>query len=455
MTGTELQMLIGVIFLVITAGLLGAAEVALTRITRARAKALASDDDGSADGRTADDEEDVLGSRLRRVLERRELVVATLFFVGLASHLAIATLVAIFVNNRWGSGAVAIALVVELVVLFLILGAARMLAMVNVNGVAPMAARVGRVVSSVPPLRWIAALVVVWGRRFAPDTRPEPSEISEEELLALADQAAQSDAIDQDEREYIESIIEFGDTIARQVMSPRPDMVAVAQDVRIVDVADVVIANGYSRIPVFADSVDDIIGIAHSKDIMRWQRDAKGDRPVSEIMRTPNFVPETKQVSTLLREMQAETFHIAIVVDEYGGTAGLLTMEDLIEELVGEIVDEFDVEQPMIERLRNGDWLVNGKADLDELGDLLEAELPEGEWSTVGGLIFSTLGYVPEVGEHLDVDAFRFAVVRMQGRRIARVRVSVITAETREVPAVEGQESADSTGTPSEVPSDR
>jgi CBS domain containing-hemolysin-like protein len=248
--------------------------------------------------------------------------------------------------------------------------------------------------------------------------------ISEEELLAMADVAAEADVIDVEERRLISSIIEFGDTIVREVMVPRPDMVTVDRDFRVGDVMEVVLLNGYSRIPVAGEDVDDIVGIVYAKDLMRAERDERDEEEVGALARPARFVPETKLVSELLKEMQAEQFHMAIVVDEYGGTAGLVTLEDLIEELVGEIVDEYDVEDAQVEPLPGGDYRVSGSLSIDDANELLDIKLPEGEWDTVGGLLFSTLGRMAAVGDSVDVPGFRVRVDRVQGRRIMRVRLS-------------------------------
>ena len=207
-------------------------------------------------------------------------------------------------------------------------------------------------------------------------------------------------------------------------MVPRPDITAVSDSVTIDEAASIVIEHGFSRVPVYGKNIDDIRGIIYSKDIMRSLRDGSSHNKVAEVMREPFYVPEAKKISQLLREMQSETFHMAIVIDEYGGTAGLVTLEDLIEEVVGEIVDEFDVEPPMVERLPNGNFRVNGRADLDDLEAMLLIDLPAGDWNTVGGLIFNSLGHVPAVGETIEINHHRFYVERVQGRRIARVLIS-------------------------------
>ncbi|MDE0579932.1 MAG: HlyC/CorC family transporter [Acidimicrobiia bacterium] len=257
--------------------------------------------------------------------------------------------------------------------------------------------------------------------------RREAPQVSEEELLAMAEAAEASDAIEPEERELIGQIIEFGDTVVREVMVPRTDTVAMSDQHTVSEAIGIVIEHGYSRVPVYAEGIDDVVGVVHAKDLMRAERDQGEDSPAVAVARTPRFVPETKRIALLLREMQAEKFHIAIVVDEYGGTAGVVTLEDLIEELVGEIVDEFDVEEPMIERLAAGTVRVNGRVPIDELSEVLAAPLPNGDWDTVGGLIFNTLGHVPEEGETLVMDGWELLVERVTGRRIARVIVKPAT----------------------------
>ncbi|MEM7285087.1 MAG: hemolysin family protein [Actinomycetota bacterium] len=417
MSGGELLAIIGIAVMLVAAALLAAAETALTRISAARAEALA--DDGRRGAEV-----------LRDLIARRGSVLNPVLFVAFGCQLGAATLVAVLADRRWGSGGLAIVFVIELLVLFVAVEALpKRWALRRPDSSATTAAPLARLVSSVPPLRWFAnGSVGFFGLDEEDEDPHHEGEISEEELLAWAEKAAEADAIDEDERELIEHIIEFGDTVAAEVMVPRPDMVTVDSTFRVGDAIEVVILNGYSRVPVSGDGIDDIVGIVHAKDLMRAERDGRADQPVVEMMRSPKFMPESKRIAQLLREMQAETFHIAIVVDEHGGTAGLVTMEDLIEEVVGEIVDEFDVEAPMIERLDDDRLRVNGRVPLDDLEDVLDSELPEGEWSTVGGLIFNTLGHVPEIGESVDVDGHRLLVERVQGRRIARVLVSPLAA---------------------------
>ncbi len=247
---------------------------------------------------------------------------------------------------------------------------------------------------------------------------------SEDELIALTEAAAADDVIDDEERELIESVFALDDTIVREVMVPRTDMVAVASNLDIAAVVDLAIDRGLSRLPVFGEDLDDIVGVCLMKDLTRAERAGRGDQHVSTLMRRARFVPETKQAGVLLREMQAGRYHLAVAVDEYGGTAGLVTLEDVVEELVGEIVDEFDVEEPLVEPLAGGEVLVHGRMPVDQLNALVRSELGEGDWDTVGGLIFSTLGHVPTVGEAIEQGGVLLKVERMEGRRITKVRLT-------------------------------
>jgi magnesium and cobalt exporter, CNNM family len=413
MTSGEIVGLVAVGVMIALGALLAAAETAITRVSSARAEALVEE------GRRG-------ASVLRNLIDRRERVLNPILLVVLGCQLGAATIVAIIVDRRWGTGTFVIVFVVELLIVYAVAEALpKGWALKHPDRSATAVAPLVRVLSSLSPLRWMAnGIVDLFGAEESADEHTE-GEVSEEELLALAEEAAASDAIDEDERVLIEHIIEFGDTLASEVMVPRPDISALHVDDTVNGAVGLVIDKGFSRVPVYGDGIDDVRGLIHAKDLMRGLRDGCAQMALSELMREAVFVPESKRVAQLLREMQAESFHLAIVVDEYGGTAGLVTLEDLIEEVVGEITDEFDVEQPMIEQLGDSQYRVNGRAALDDLSVILGVRLPSGEWSTVGGLLFNTLGYLPVEGEAVDVDGHRFVVERVQGRRIARVLVMV------------------------------
>ncbi|MGB5186783.1 MAG: hemolysin family protein [Acidimicrobiia bacterium] len=229
---------------------------------------------------------------------------------------------------------------------------------------------------------------------------------------------------DREERELISSILEFGDTIVREVMVPRTDMVTLPAAASTDDAVDIVLEAGRSRIPLTGENIDDIVGLLYARDLLTLYDQAAPPRPARDLAHEAYFVPETKAISELLREMQAKQKHLAIVVDEFGGTAGVVTIEDLIEEIVGEIVDEYDDEKPMVVSLESGDYLVDARLDVDELASTLSIRFPEEEWDTVGGLVLGLAGRVPEVGESFEYNDVMLIAEDVQGRRIARVRVT-------------------------------
>jgi CBS domain containing-hemolysin-like protein len=259
----------------------------------------------------------------------------------------------------------------------------------------------------------------------------------------MAEVASDESSIEEGEKELIHSIFEFGDTLVREVMVPRPDMVAVPAHFRVADVMEIVIMNGYSRLPAYGEGVDDIAGVVYAKDLMKADRDGQVEVEVSTLLREAHFVPETKKIAELLREMQAEQYHMAIVVDEYGGTAGVVTLEDLIEELVGEIVDEYDREEAMVEPLPGGDVRVNARMAVDEVNQLLKAHLPEGDWDSIGGLMFHLLGHIPVEGETTEVKGFELRADRVVGRRISRVRLTRVAVDADQLDQADQADRAD------------
>jgi CBS domain containing-hemolysin-like protein len=233
-----------------------------------------------------------------------------------------------------------------------------------------------------------------------------------------------SDRTEAEELELISSVLDFTDTLVREVMVPRPDMVTITGDASTAEALDLVLEAGRSRIPVTGESVDDIAGVLYARDLLLMLDQAAPDRPCVDTARDPYFVPETKRVSEMLREMQENQVHMAIVVDEFGGTAGLVTIEDLLEELVGEIADEYDREEPMVTPIGAGEYLIDARLDVDSLADLLDTELPSEEWDTVGGLVLGLAGRVPREGESFEYDGLELTADRVQGRRVSKVRVA-------------------------------
>lgn len=234
------------------------------------------------------------------------------------------------------------------------------------------------------------------------------------------------DPSDREEIRMISSVLEFSDAIVREVMVPRTDMVTVSADLTTNDALNLILEHGFSRVPVTGQGADDIVGLVYAKDLLRLVGMPPRATPLSEISRPAYFVPETKPVRDLLREMQSSQVHMAVVVDEFGGTAGLVTIEDLLEELVGEIVDEYDTEPRLVQPLDEGGFLVDARLRVDDLNNLLGTRLPDAEWDTVGGLVLGLAGRVPVVGERFEFGGAVLVAERVQGRRIERVKVGAV-----------------------------
>jgi putative hemolysin len=254
--------------------------------------------------------------------------------------------------------------------------------------------------------------------------------LSEDGLRFLLNVTDEETIIEEDEKEMIASIFEFGDKLVREVMVPRIDVASVPADLPMLAALDVILKAGHSRIPVYSNSVDNVIGVLYAKDLLRYLRDGRTDVPLGRILRPAYFVPESKKVDELLGELQQRKVHMAIVVDEYGGTAGIVTIEDLLEEIVGEIQDEYDAEEPTVEEVAEDEYLFDARVPLDEVSKLLGVELPAEGGDTLGGFIYSQLGKVPAVGDTIEHGPVNIEVLSVAGRRIKQVRASVKMTET-------------------------
>jgi magnesium and cobalt exporter, CNNM family len=248
--------------------------------------------------------------------------------------------------------------------------------------------------------------------------------VSQQDIRSMAEVGHEEGVIEETEKDMIHSIFAFGDTLVREVMVPRPDVVAVAADQTVAGAMDVVLKNKFSRLPACRGDLDHVVGVLHEKDILAALYSDHRQTPVTELVRPAHFVPETSHAAALLRRMQREQFHMAIVVDEHGSTSGLVTLENLLEELVGNIADEHDVDEEMeIERLGDGAYRVDASVSIRELNDLLGTDFPRDRWNTVGGLMFGVLGTIPTQGESVALKGWRFTAERVQGRRVTTVLV--------------------------------
>ena len=274
----------------------------------------------------------------------------------------------------------------------------------------------------------VAKLLVVLGNAVTPGKGYSDGPFqTESELRDLVDLAGRSDVIEDDEREMIHSVFELGDTVVREIMVPRTDMVVLDADKSLRSAMSLFLRSGFSRIPVVGEDSDDVRGLLYFKDVARRLNAAPEDakRLASEVTRPMHFVPESKPVDDLLREMQRDQTHFAIVVDEYGGTAGLVTIEDIIEEIVGEIADEHDREAPGVEHLEDGTLRVPASMDIDDLAELFDVTIDEEDVDTVGGLLTKAIGRVPRAGDVLQVGPARLEILAADARRIRTLAVSV------------------------------
>ena len=421
MSAGDWLQLIGVLLLIAFVALLGASEVSITRVNRVRAYRFA--------------EEKRRGSAsLVRVAENPAPYLNVVLLLTLLATIGGTTVATDLAVRLFDSAGEIVATLVMTLLLFVF---------------ADVTPKTFAIQQSDRAALLLAPVIVVLGRPFAPLANglvtfanwimpgkglPQGPFITEHEIRALAEVASDEDQIEEEEKELIHSIFEFGDTIVREVMVPRPDITAIENTESLRDVQELVLLHGYSRIPVYDDELDNVVGMVFAKDVLKALYQGKADMPLADIARPAHFVPEQKKMADLLREMQKEKFHIALVTDEYGSVAGLVTLEDLLEELVGEITDEYDREEPEMIQVADGVFRVDGKVAIDEVNELLDVELPDEEWDTVGGLMLGLLGSIPSEGEEVGFQNLIFKAEQVQGRRIAKILI------TRREPDDEGTE---------------
>lgn len=255
----------------------------------------------------------------------------------------------------------------------------------------------------------------------------------EEELKTLVDAGQVEGVLEQGEREMIYSVFELGDTLAREIMIPRIDIIALDVNTPLAEAADALLESGNSRVPVYEESVDNILGLLYAKDLLRVWRQGDQLNSLRNLLRPVYFIPEAKKADKLLAEMQSQRIHMAIVVDEYGGVAGLVTLEDIVEEILGEIQDEYDQgEESPYQELPGGEYVFQGKVDLDDFNEVLASNLPKDEADTVGGFIYSRIGHVPHSGERIQVNNLLLTVEQVTGRRIRKVRAERVPSKKEE-----------------------
>jgi CBS domain containing-hemolysin-like protein len=415
----DLWMLLVIVVLLFVLIFLSLAEMSMSQMTKPRAAALA--EKGAKSGKA-----------LVRLAAQPAMWVNPLLLLINVSQTVQATLTGIVANSLFGPAGVAVGVALNVVLFFVLAEAVpKTYALLNPIKGATITARPIAFVVRFWPLRMTSALlirltnVIVKGKGLA-----QGPFIGEQEFLGIVEAAAQDSVIEHEERELIESVIEFGDTMVREIMVPRHDVVFLDDDMTVTEALDKAVVEGFSRLPVFRkddDDVDDVVGIVYVKDLVIAERSGKGANILRDLVRTVEVVPETKLVADLMRGMQAKKFHMVIVADEYGSVTGLATLEDCLEELVGEIVDEHDDEDDSLRVLPNGDLLVDGSMPIGRLNDEISTKIPENEYDTIGGFIFGMLGRVPAIGDSVEHQGWKFSTEELDGRRIQKVRVSTVT----------------------------
>jgi CBS domain containing-hemolysin-like protein len=405
----DVQLIVFAAVLVLLAGAASMTDAALAAVSPARATELARDGERGAAALTA------VASDVVRHLN-------LLLLLRLMCELTATTLVALVAVDTFGAGWTA-ALVTAgamTVVSFVVVGVAprtlgRQHAYAVGRATAPLVRGLGRALNPLASLLILIGNAVTPGRGF-----PEGPFGSQVELRELVDLAEERGVVEHGERQMIHSVFALGDTIAREVMVPRTEMVWIEAPKTLQQALFLFLRSGFSRIPVIGETVDDVLGVLYLKDVIR--RTQSGDAaaqamPVADLMRQATFVPESKPVDDLLSEMQAARTHLVVVVDEYGGTAGLVTIEDILEEIVGEITDEYDVERPPVEHLDDGAVRVTARLPIEDLGEIFGVELPADEVETVGGLLAQSLGRVPIPGATVDLGGLHLVAEGTTGRR--------------------------------------
>jgi putative hemolysin len=273
--------------------------------------------------------------------------------------------------------------------------------------------------------------------------------VTEDELRLMVEVSEEEGVLEEEEREMIDNVFELSDTTVREVMVPRPDIVAIEADATVEEATRVVLQGGQSRVPVYDDTLDDIVGVLYAKDLLRELAKGEKAQTVRHLVRQAYFVPESKRLDDLLRELKKQRVHMAVVVDEYGAVSGLVTIEDLVEEIIGDIKDEYDIEEALFERVGENAYIFDAKINAYEFGEIIGRELPEGDYETLGGFVYAQLDKIPTIGDTVDFEDLTLTVLDTKGRRITKVKV--VRRQPSDEQDVEGRDDAagaSATGSP-------
>jgi magnesium and cobalt exporter, CNNM family len=407
-------LLIALLGTLIIAATSAAAETALTSVNRIRIRNQAEEGDPSA-------------KRIERLLQQPQLFLSTILVVSNLSVITASTLATIIAVDLDFTGAEVISTVLLSLLVLIFCEITPKSAAVQAPErwarwlVGPVEAFMVVLRPLVLALTWVTSgLVRLFGGRGTHRITPF---VTEDELRLLVEVSEEEGVLEEEEREMIDNVFELSDTAVREVMVPRVDMVTVEADTPTEEATRMVLQGGQSRVPVYDDTIDNIIGVLYAKDLLRVYASGQKPATVRHLVRPAYFVPESKRLDDLLRELQQQRVHMAIVVDEYGSVTGLVTIEDLVEEVVGDIKDEYDVEEQLYERVGENEFTIDAKIDLDEFNELMDRELPEDGYETVGGFVYSQLDKIPTVGDTVRFQDMEFTVLATKGRRVTKIKV--------------------------------
>jgi putative hemolysin len=425
--------LIVLIFALILCSLASAAETALTSVSRIKLKDLMDEGDRKA-------------RQIEKILVEPNAFLSTILVINRVAVVVatcMATLLTLRFTHVWAA-LVASAAASIIIIIFCEISP-KTTAIQNPLGWARALLGLIRFTTGLlRPIVWLLNLLPSFFLRITGGTvRHRGAFVTEDELRLLFAVGEDEGVLEQEETEMIHSIFQFAETTAREVMVPRIDMVTLPDIVSVMAAVDLALQGGFSRIPVYSDEsgIDEVIGILYTKDLLRQMREGKGEVPIREFVREPYFIPETKKLDDLLAEFRQNHNHMAIVVDEYGSVAGLVTIEDLMEEIVGDIQDEYDHEETLYEYVDEHTYIVDAKMSIYDFNELLGANLEDVDYETLGGFVYSQLDKIPSIGDTITHENLTFMVLATRGRRILKVRVERHQAgEPQETPRISAPE---------------
>lgn len=402
---------LGLILLILLSGFFSGSETAYLSVNRIRIFRLAEEGDKRA-------------IRLKYLIEHPNRVLATILVGNNLVNILAAAIATSMAINMFGNQGIGIATGI-MTLLILVFGEITPKSFANKHS-----EKISLSLSTIilllckllfPVVRFLTYFTNIFVRTMGADIKVSPY-ITEEDIMHMVDVSEKEGVIEKEEKEMIQGIFEFGDTTVKEIMVPRIDIQRISVDSSFDDAIKEIQDSGHSRIPVYEQNIDNIVGILYAKDILNYYK-TKKKVVLKEVLRDAYFVPETKKLDEILREFQVKKVQIAIVLDEYGGTQGIVTLEDVLEELVGEIMDEYDVEEYPIQEIDEKSVIADARMTISDINDFLETNLPEDEIDTLGGLIYDKLGKVPELREEVMIDGITLIVEKMRGNKIRRVKV--------------------------------